>query len=234
ASFLTGLAGVIKEHELENATGREPGRLCNFFEDINQRNYGKRGSIPISEYEKTTIGQRLNLACHEFGLALDDYELLGLNSLSFDYLPEYRNKVIFIPGATGSSKRWPVEHWLELADMLASSSLSPIVLGQPELCPDVAAIADGGVQFVATPRLREAINIISSCKLVISSDTGLMHLSVHQKKATVCIFNQLTSIWFRKYPHSYILTGDRCRPECLQTADDVDMQFQTSLNLHGP
>ena len=223
AELIEGLAGCVKEPELPQALEIEPGLVLDFFKDVNGRNHGLLGAMPIAEYERLSIVERLNIACTEFGIAVREHTLVPL---SCQRIPDLSNTVAVVPGATSSSKRWPVAHWLELVARLRSCGLSCLMLGEPELCPDVRMLERCGVPLRGTPRLSEAVDVLSSVRLVVTVDTGFMHLAVNQGTPTIGMFNQLSCIWHRSYHHSYALVGDPCMVACLDKAQEVDEVFQ--------
>jgi heptosyltransferase-2 len=90
---------------------------------------------------------------------------------------------VFAPGSEyGPAKRWPASHFAELARKLAGPVLLLGSAKEAELCEsiaaDVNATLSGKCQSLAgkTP-LSLALSIIAATKLIVSNDSGLMHVA---------------------------------------------------------
>lgn len=89
----------------------------------------------------------------------------------------------FAPGAEyGPAKRWPPEHYAELARSLQPRSGLPILLigsgKEAPLCEEIAALAPGTCQVLAgKTSLIDAFALIAGAKGVVSNDSGLMHVA---------------------------------------------------------
>src|SRR4030095_8964881 len=133
AEMIEGLGGCGKESDLAHALEGRAGPVLDFFKDVNGRNHGLLGSMTISEYEGLSIVERLNIACTELGLPGGEK---GPVPLPCERIPDLTDTVAVVPGATSSSKRWPVAHWLDMVAKFRAVGLSCLMLGQPELCQD--------------------------------------------------------------------------------------------------
>lgn len=107
------------------------------------------------------------------------------------------NTYIMCPGAEyGPTKRWPISHFAELAQKLATlNSESQIILlggkGDHELAEAICAKAhqDSKIHnWCGSTTLDEAIALIGMCKAVISNDSGLMHIAAALQTPQVAIF----------------------------------------------
>ncbi len=133
------------------------------------------------------------------------------------------DKILLIPGSAGRVKCWPTQHWFSLAKELEKDGLDCLVLGQPEKCDIVAELtgvaASGGATPVLphfpTPTLADALDAISSARLVVAVDTGLMHMALHQGIATVALFRSNT-MFLRPGFHCRNLVAPQCDPACLK------------------
>lgn len=80
------------------------------------------------------------------------------------------------PGAAHATKRWPVRHWNELAGRLRAAGLQPVILGGPgdrgiaQQIPDVPSAA-------GELSLQETGALIARARVLVSGDTGLMHMA---------------------------------------------------------
>jgi len=89
---------------------------------------------------------------------------------------------VLCPGAEyGPAKRWP--HFAALSERLG---LPIVLLGSPK---DAAAAAGvGGNNLVGKTSLDEAMDIIAGAEVVVSNDSGLMHVAAALGRPLVALF----------------------------------------------
>ncbi len=101
------------------------------------------------------------------------------------------------PGAANSrAKQWPPNAFVEAACLAAREHQAPVALfGTPqerELCAEIAAgIAARDVEahnLAGTTRLADFICAIATCRLLITNDSGGMHIAAAAGLPTVAIF----------------------------------------------
>jgi heptosyltransferase-2 len=101
--------------------------------------------------------------------------------------------LLLCPGAAHATKRWPADHFAELARQLAGPVLLLGSAKEAELCEamaaEVNATAPGKCQSLAgkTP-LGLALSIIAATKLLVSNDSGLMHVAAALGVRQVALF----------------------------------------------
>ena len=102
---------------------------------------------------------------------------------------------VFCPGAEyGVTKRWPAEHFSELAKkVLAQNARTQIILlgsqNDHPLGQMIAGQDNGRIHnWCGQTSLDEAMAIISLCKTVVSNDSGLMHIAAALHKSQIAIF----------------------------------------------
>ncbi|GAB4300008.1 MAG: lipopolysaccharide heptosyltransferase II [Desulfuromonadia bacterium] len=96
------------------------------------------------------------------------------------------------PGASHQVNRWPVESWGSLAERLARSGVAPILVGGP----DDRHLADGIMGSVSSPltdlvgktTLLQLAAILERSTLLVSGDTGPMHMATAVGTRVVAIF----------------------------------------------
>jgi heptosyltransferase II len=89
---------------------------------------------------------------------------------------------VLCPGAEyGPAKRWP--YFPELSEKLA---LQSVVLGSPKDAASARTIR--GTNLVGRTSLDEAINLIAGADLVVSNDSGLMHIAAALGRPQVALF----------------------------------------------
>lgn len=98
---------------------------------------------------------------------------------------------VFCPGAEyGPAKRWPAGHFAELGRRLAAEGYRVWLVGSAKDAPVGEEIAAGGaaINLCGRTGLDEAIDVLSVATLVISNDSGLMHVAAALDRPMVAIF----------------------------------------------
>jgi heptosyltransferase II len=109
-----------------------------------------------------------------------------------------KNAIVFCPGAKyGPAKRWP---WFgALAGQLSGESI--VLLGDDDEAETAKEIADHHPEriknLVGKTTLVEVVSIIAGAKLVVSNDSGLMHLAGFLGTPVVAMFGSTTPVWTR-------------------------------------
>ena len=105
--------------------------------------------------------------------------------------------VIFCPGAEyGPTKRWPSNHFAMLAQSLIDENINTqvILLGSrsdQKIAADILSQVDQKSHlhnWCGNTSLDEAIALIGMAKIVVSNDSGLMHIAAALKTPQVAIF----------------------------------------------
>ena len=100
----------------------------------------------------------------------------------------------FAPGAEyGPAKRWPADHYAELARSLHASSGLPAVLlcvgGEAALGYEIAAAAPGACRVLAgSIGLVDAMALVAAARGVVTNDSGLMHVAAAFGVPQVAVF----------------------------------------------
>lgn len=117
-------------------------------------------------------------------LVVPEESLQALKKKLDDLLPEKGMPlVVLLPGAArGPSKRWPTEHFIELAKKLRTSMDAVVVLGggpdDAAACADIAEQAGTGVASLAgKTTIPEWAALLKMSDCVVSNDSGGMHLA---------------------------------------------------------
>jgi lipopolysaccharide heptosyltransferase II len=100
--------------------------------------------------------------------------------------------VALAPGAAHATKRWPVTHWLALADRLrgGGAGYRTVVLGGPEDRGLARQLADaGGVDSAAGEfSLQETGALLARARALVSGDTGVMHMATGVGTPVIALF----------------------------------------------
>ncbi len=152
----------------------------------------------------------------------------GLRQLWSDAgVPAKASFIALAPGATyGPAKRWPLPYWRELiGKLLAERKESFLILGGMEeenyLRPLVEGREAGDSQRLhllagrTSPTLLAAM--LSRCKLLVTNDTGPMHVAAAVGTPTVALFGSTSPTWTRPFGmgHEVIYKHLECSP-CFQ------------------
>ena len=100
----------------------------------------------------------------------------------------------FVPGAArGPSKRWPAEHFLEVGRrLLGSGGVRVVVLGtggEAGLCAGIVeGIGSGACSLAGRTTIPEMAAVLARCSVVLTNDSGGMHLATAVGRRVVAIF----------------------------------------------
>jgi len=102
-----------------------------------------------------------------------------LQSLGLSHSPA---PVIFCPGAEyGPAKRWPEQHFAELAQQLASQGMPVWLLGSKKDAPvgdEIVRLSQGAARnLCGVTNLEQAVHLLSIARHVVTNDSGLMHVA---------------------------------------------------------
>ena len=128
--------------------------------------------------------------------------------------------VAIAPGARWATKRWLPERFAAVADALAEiHGLVPILIGGRDEGEVFRAVREGmkspALDFSGRLSLIETGAAIAASRLLISNDTGLMHMATAVSTPVVAIFGPTTrELGFYPYrgPHEVVEQDISCRP----------------------
>tara|TARA_B110001454_G_scaffold73478_1_gene71165 strand:+ start:866 stop:1894 length:1029 start_codon:yes stop_codon:yes gene_type:complete len=114
-------------------------------------------------------------------------DLINLSKLLKKYSFEQSHESIAIcPGAEfGPSKRWPANYYAEVIRHYLSKNWQVFILGSKNDLPVAKAIEDQVppenktllFNFTGQTSIEDAVDILSTCDLVLTNDSGLMHVA---------------------------------------------------------
>ena len=117
-----------------------------------------------------------------------------LAALSIEDTPR---AVALCPGAEyGPAKRWPPSYFAEVARALKSAGDAVWLIGSDkdrEIGEDIVRLSEGAcVNFCGKTTLDQAIDLLASARLVVSNDSGLMHVAAALDRPLVAIYGSST------------------------------------------
>jgi len=100
---------------------------------------------------------------------------------------------VFCPGAEyGPAKRWPEPYYAELAQQLRAQGYTVWLIGSSkdkEVADKIVALGNPqAVNLCGSTDLKDAIALLSCADLVVSNDSGLMHIAAALDRPMLAIF----------------------------------------------
>ncbi len=101
--------------------------------------------------------------------------------------------VAFCPGAEyGPAKRWPAEHFAELAKKLGAIGYAVWLFGSPKdqaVAATISHLAPGLCRnLCGTTTLGQAVDLLALADLVVCNDSGLMHVAAALDRPLVALY----------------------------------------------
>jgi heptosyltransferase-2 len=105
---------------------------------------------------------------------------------------------VFCPGAEyGPAKRWPARHFAALAQRLAARGRTVWLIGSDkdrEVGAEIEALSEGAaLNLCGRTDLASAIDLISAAEVVVSNDSGLMHVAAALGRPLVALYGSSDS-----------------------------------------
>jgi heptosyltransferase I len=114
-------------------------------------------------------------------------------------LAEKGKVVVLLPGTNWDTKKWPVQHYAQLAARLRHDlHLTPVVAGGPDAVPLARQIPDA-INLAGQTTLPELCALLERADLVVANDSGPMHIACAMNRPLVTIFGPTNPI--RTGPH---------------------------------
>jgi len=161
--------------------------------------------------------------------------------------------VVLFPGASIPERRWSINGFRLLARRLLDVGLNVVVVGGGEDREvGEAIVKEGGLNLAGSTSLLETCAILEKCTLLVSGDSGVLHLAVGLGKPTVSLFGPgIANKWAPHGPRHRIInrqlecspctrfgTTPRCsvQARCIKdiTVDEVWAAIENLLGLCVP
>jgi len=122
-----------------------------------------------------------------------DPAAVAASARAFGFAPPPKANVVLCPGAEyGPAKRWPAERYGALGAALAAQGAAVFLLGSTNdaaVCDAVEQASAGAAQSLAgRTTLAEAIALIAAADVVVTNDSGLMHVAAALDRPQVALF----------------------------------------------
>lgn len=135
---------------------------------------------------------------HEVDCNLELVNLIGAKTenktIALDKLPiegsnEYRGAIAVHPFTSDPVKQWPVERFMELANRIAREMKAKVVLvGKAEDRGQSPTGTVSSVNLVNKTSLVELAQVLKQCKLLVTCDSGPMHLAAVVGTPVIALF----------------------------------------------
>lgn len=187
-----------------------------------------RDYLPIAERYLETV--------EKFGVKKDDYGLeIYLPEDTKNYVSTISNQIVstkrnviigLVPTARHFTKRWLYERFAELGVEIVRKYQSTILIfgskEEHDYCEDITQMinarseTNSAVNYAGKLTVLEIAAMFDVCNLIITNDSGLMHLAAARKRKIVAIFGStVKEFGFFPYGTSSIVVENKnlsCRP----------------------
>jgi heptosyltransferase-1 len=104
----------------------------------------------------------------------------GINREQFSQYSADRDYLVFLHGSTWASKRWPLEYWIELAELADRADLAVYLpwgnVSEKNNAQTICA-ASPNAKLLPKAGLQEMATVLASARAVVGVDSGLAHLA---------------------------------------------------------
>ena len=103
-----------------------------------------------------------------------------------------RPRIALNVGASRAYKRWPADNWAAVARALTALGRSVVFVGDKNDAETVALVTPGltggFLDLAGRTTLRELASVLAACDLLVTADTGPMHIAVAVGTPVVALF----------------------------------------------
>ncbi len=183
----------------------------------NNRNKMYNFSLPYDQQQ-----YEANMFWKLFTLVFDIGPEFSFDYSYFDHkesLTFENNIVCFFPGASIKPKQWPEERWAKIIDWVAQKGFKPILLGsfsEKQQCKKIMSLTQNNKTSNMCCKLSiyETAILFQKTKLLISTDSSILHLGVISNVSTLSIFGPSNEKkWAPKGKNHHVIKKSiNCRP----------------------
>ncbi|MDP8208819.1 MAG: glycosyltransferase family 9 protein [Candidatus Electryonea clarkiae] len=188
-----------------------------------QRSLFVAARIKLDHFYPVPIRQLRSLA--EWGVKDDGNGLeLRISLADNSRLEKYRdilsrNPIVFVPGASYKTKKWPGKYWAELYHNLKGKRPVVTVGTKNDMPVELANAVENDKDFLnltGQTSIAETASVISKASVVVSGDTGPMHMAVATNRPLVALFGPTVKEFgfypFRATQVKILERNNWCRP----------------------
>lgn len=125
------------------------------------------------------------------------------------------SSLALLPGAAWATKRWPVQHFINIARRARALHLQVLILGSKEeahLTRAIAAGAPGSLDLGHTMPWGALAHLLRGCRAAVAGDTGPMHLARAVGTPCIVLFGSTPASQFDLPPQRVIASSEHCSP----------------------
>tara|TARA_B100001248_G_scaffold260601_1_gene249292 strand:- start:6262 stop:7326 length:1065 start_codon:yes stop_codon:yes gene_type:complete len=132
--------------------------------------------------------------------------------------PFKKEYMVIAPGSVWATKRWTVQGFADAAKYFLDQGMEVVLLGAKEeiaICNAVATLCPEVKNICGKTDLWEALRWIAGAKLLLSNDSGPMHMAAISSTLNICVFGPTTlNLGYRPWQNqAFIVQKDlSCRP----------------------
>lgn len=199
----------------------------------------RRASRPIAfaefnRYAPVPAGERVTNAFREagFGSLFPSFDIPIRAELNSEanlilqkngYDPD-KKLIVMNPAGLWSSRNWPITHYEEVSQKLvATKHFQVLLLGTERIRRQALSLkkslGDDCIDLTGKTPLSLAFALVQRVNLVVSDDSGLMHMAWASGVPTIALFGSTNSRWSR--PSSNSVIHDSLDLECGACMDEV-------------
>jgi len=125
--------------------------------------------------------------------------------------------VLVAPGAQWETKQWSAAGFAEVANHCLRRGWPVVLIGSRDetaICRRLATAAPGVIDLCGETTLSELAALTSRAAIVVTNDSGAMHLAVALGRPTVSVFGPTDSLWSGPYGRTdaVLQAGLQCSP----------------------
>ena len=170
----------------------------------------------LKDYKK--IPQRYAESMEGLQLDSNGLELYIPNNIK-PVLDDSKNYIGFCPGSQHRTKRWPKNYFIELGNMLVKNDFKVVLFGGKNdriLCEEISNAIAGSINLQNEDNLLQIAADMKKCKVVVSNDSGLMHVATAMDVWVLAIFgSSVKEFGFTPYGIKNLILENNslhCRP----------------------
>ena len=149
--------------------------------------------------------------------------------------------IAMAPGSTHRTKQWPVERFTEVAQYFIKNEMQIVLIGgqmDQEICRRIEHnIAKSPMNLASELSLQETAALLNVSSLLITNDTGVMHMASALGKPVVALFGPTTRhLGFFPFRTPYVVVERPvwCRPCAYHGSENCPQaHFQCMEQIHS-
>ena len=96
----------------------------------------------------------------------------------------------------GASKQWPIEHFVQLINLLCEQEINVCILGSPKdvvIGDKIEALCKKSIHnLCGKTSLLDVVDVLAACSVAVSNDSGLMHIAAAVNVPVIAMYGATT------------------------------------------